>query len=92
MFHNRSVLSRVSLQKRIEDSNPKQWSPPSLAKMVAGIAIVNLVVALFLQRSQIFIQMAPVCVAFHQFRDQISLPICTVQLAIVWVIFSIRKP
>ena len=47
MFHNRSVLSRVSLQKRIEDSNPKQWSPPSLAKMVAGIAIVNLVVALF---------------------------------------------
>jgi hypothetical protein len=56
MFHNRSAQSRVSPQERIEDSDAKQSSPPSLAKMVAGIAIVNLLVALSLQRSQIFIQ------------------------------------
>jgi hypothetical protein len=57
MFPNRSAQFGVSPQERIEDSDAKQSSPPSLAKMVAGIAIVNLLVALSLQRSQIFIQM-----------------------------------
>jgi hypothetical protein len=93
MSHNRSAQSRVSPLEHIEDSDAKQSSPPSLAKMVAGIAIVNLLVALcFAAFPNLYPNDAQYVSRFTAFVTEFSLPICTVQLAIVWIVFFIRKP
>jgi hypothetical protein len=93
MFRNRSAQSRVPSQTRIEDSDPKQWGPPSLAKMVAGIALVNLLVALhFAAFPNLYPNDTQYVSRFTSFVTEFSLPICTVQLVIVWVVFFIRKP
>jgi hypothetical protein len=93
MFRNRSAHPGVPPQERIEDSDPEQWSPPSLAKMVAGIALVNLLVALFFAAfPNLYPNDAQYVSRFTSFVTEFSLPICTVQLVIVWIVFFIRKP
>jgi hypothetical protein len=93
MFRNRSANSGVPPQARIEDSDREQRTPPSLAKMVAGIAIVNLLVALFFAAfPNLYPNDTQYVSRFTSFVTEFSLPICTVQLVIVWVVFFIRKP